>query len=171
MEILENVQDAMATASGTAVNRAPQEQLVASVRKPGHLALAQAAKSLFHNFGLKYRPLLEDNGQVLVKCSVSVGTPWRRRGYTAESVRELRRMRDCLADFAEWAQDPITAAILQRECVGCIDRKVVARSKFTFGAIDWITFEGTVHIRFSPELGLKFRQFIAHYGPSAPAQA
>jgi hypothetical protein len=94
------------------------------------------------------------------------------RVYTDGTRTDLQHARNCLAMFAQWAGHSDTALALERTKVPAVDdydKPIVSRERVAFGAIEWTFFCEKVEMRFSAELGLKFRQFIAEFGPRPDA--
>lgn len=133
-------------------------------------ALQKVAKAIFSELSLDRKPPEIQKGRLLVRAYASVdkGHDGKKREYSYHTREALGKLRRDLAVFAHWAEDAHTASLLKHAKVGEVDNwgdDVVSRTKVNFGNVEWTLFHTNVEIRFTPDLGVKFRQFIVEYGP------
>jgi hypothetical protein len=136
---------------------------------PGdRLALQKVARLIFQHLGLERRVPVEDKGRLLITTSAWNDALQIGRVYSESSRQNLRTARLYLAEFAKWAADDDCANALEHQHVPVLDDSkcaIVSRSKVRIGGTEWTFFNERIEIRFTPELGLKFRQFVAEFGP------
>jgi hypothetical protein len=138
-----------------------------------HLAHQQIASALCSELQLHKRPPEEQKGKLLISCYAGSEKGFRSsvRRYTYSTVEKLRKLRNDLAVFAEWAGDTPTAAAIAGDRCATLEThgELVSRSKARFGSIEWTFYNERVEIRFTAELGMKFRMFMAEFGPRPDA--
>lgn len=94
------------------------------------------------------------------------------RAYSDSTRQSMRSARQHLAEFAKWAAEADCAQAFEHQHVPVLDDSdcaIVARSKVRIGRTEWTFYNQRIEIRFTPELGLKFRAFVAEFGPRPDA--
>lgn len=137
------------------------------------LAHQQIASALCSELQLFKCPPVEHKGKLLLSCYAGSEKGFRSsiRRYTYSTVEKLRKLRKDLAVFADWAGDTATAtAIVEDRCATLETHgEVVSRSRAHFGSIELTFYNERVEIRLNADLGMKFRMFMAEFGPRPDA--